>query len=66
MWWLLFLKCKMNKLGLVYTAGPTFLLYISHLSLEKWILPLNPEGKKIKIVSGGTENWSEGISLLVY
>lgn len=48
MWWLLFLKCKTNKLGLVYTAGPTFLLYTSHPSLEKWILPLNPEGKKKK------------------
>lgn len=36
----------MNKLGLLYTAGPSFLLYISHPSLEKWILPLNPEGEK--------------------
>lgn len=38
----------MNKLGLLYAASPTFLLYVSHSSLEKWILPINPEKKKKK------------------
>lgn len=33
----------MNKLGLLYIASPTFLLYISHSSLEKWLLPTDPE-----------------------
>lgn len=38
----------MNKLGLLYTASLSFLHYMSHPSLEKWRLPLNPEGKKKK------------------
>lgn len=45
----------MNKLGRLYRASPTFLHYISHSSLEKWILLINPEEKK-KSVSDGFED----------
>lgn len=49
----------MNKLGLLYRASPTFLHYISHSSLEKRILLINPEKekkKKKKSVSDGFED----------